>query len=108
MNEEQLVASISENMETLPITVADLKTPTAQFMQNYFITFLQEMGDDVESYQLTEKERERMTSPSSISHCLPLLRLFERVDYVAKRIFIKDFSLTDITHPSEFSPLFPK
>ena len=99
INEEQLAASIKRSMPDLEFSVSDIKAPTGRFMQSYFTQFLLELGVLVENFQLTKNQAATMTCPKSIDHVVPMLQLFISVDEIAKRLFIKDFSLSDITKP---------
>jgi hypothetical protein len=49
--EEDLVASIKDNIPNFSIHVSDLEAPIAQFLQSYYVRVLEEVGVDVDELQ---------------------------------------------------------
>ncbi|KAG8036050.1 hypothetical protein G9C98_004629 [Cotesia typhae] len=85
-----------------PVTMEDLKNPTESFMIKFLTEFCQRFHIDAHTLtQLTFEQVEvlKVTGEQNASHVTALLNLSEVISIIGEKIFVKDFSVTDITAP---------
>ncbi|XP_044585344.1 kinetochore protein Nuf2-like [Cotesia glomerata] len=85
-----------------PVTMEDLKNPTEPFMIKFLTDFCQRFHIDAQTLtQLAFEQVEllKVTGDQNASHVIALLNLSEVISIIGEKIFVKDFSVTDITAP---------
>lgn len=98
---EELVASIRDKIPDFSIHVSDLKAPTAKFVQSYYVRVLEEVGVDVDELQEPSAENLcELDYPEAHRCVLPLAKLHAALCFVFKNIYVDDFSVLDLTEPS--------
>ncbi|XP_057321123.1 kinetochore protein Nuf2-like [Microplitis mediator] len=85
-----------------PVSMEDLKNPTESFMIKFITEFFQRFHIDVAT--LTQPAFDqvdvlKVTGEQNASHIVCLLNLSEVIGIIGDKIFVKDFTVTDITSP---------
>lgn len=98
---EELVASIKDKMPDFPIHISDLKAPTAKFVQSYYVRILEELGVEVEELREPSAEVLHELEYVDAYRCaIPLANLHGALCCLFKDIYVDDFSVLDLTEPS--------
>ncbi|XP_008559535.1 kinetochore protein Nuf2 [Microplitis demolitor] len=85
-----------------PVSMEDLKNPTESFMIKFITELFQRFHIDVGTLtQLAFDQVDvlKVTGEQNASHIVCLLNLAEVIGIIGEKIFVKDFSVTDITSP---------
>ncbi|XP_039307401.1 probable kinetochore protein nuf2 [Solenopsis invicta] len=84
----------------LPSTIEDLKNPTEEYIMNLLTTFLTRFNINVNLIEPSQEQLNIMPYHED-SELLNLINIHAVVTKIFDKIFLSDFSLTDITSPGQ-------
>ncbi|XP_034939994.1 probable kinetochore protein NUF2 [Chelonus insularis] len=85
----------------LPVTMQDLQNPTEKFMINIMTHILKRLSIDVDAVEKPTMDQLEALRVSGLENApiLKIMNLRQVISHFSREIFIKDFTISDLTNP---------